>query len=135
MTYDTKQIAQELYATAIGRVYYGNALRVAKDLPGVSDSDRAVLDRYATGQQCGMDHVRLQDIAIKLRQDAKGKLIMREYIDLIESAQTIINLLIAQTSREFGSSVEGAMMANRLYESQICLKEVENQALRQGIKG
>ncbi|MCM3583827.1 hypothetical protein M3795_25480 [Ralstonia pickettii] len=66
MTYDAKQIARELTATALGNAYHGNALRVAKDIPGVTSEDRAVLERFATGRNGGMDHVALQDIAIKI---------------------------------------------------------------------
>lgn len=69
MPYDKYQIARELDATAQGHAYFGNALRVAKDIPGLTDDDRAVLDRYATGQQIGTDHIRLQDVATKVRSE------------------------------------------------------------------
>jgi len=65
-TYNTKQIAWELQSTAMGESYYGNALRVAKDIPGVTVDDRALLDRYAIGSQGGMDYVALQDLAIRI---------------------------------------------------------------------
>lgn len=64
--YGLKQIAKELTATALGDAYYGNALRVAKDLPGLTDPDRALLDRYATGTQSGTDHVCLQVLASQI---------------------------------------------------------------------
>ena len=64
--YNHKRIGWELERTALGDGYYGNALRVAKDLPGLTDQDRAVLDRYATGAQQGTDHIALQDIAMRV---------------------------------------------------------------------
>lgn len=65
--YSLQRIAKELDLTAAGEAYYGNALRVAKDVPGVSGEDRLLLDRYATGRQRDPDHVALQELAIKLR--------------------------------------------------------------------
>ena len=64
--YNHKRIGWELERTAMGDGYYGNALRVAKDIPGLTDQDRAVLDRYATGAQQGTDHIALQDIAMRV---------------------------------------------------------------------
>lgn len=64
--YNHKRIGWELERTAMGDGYYGNALRVAKDIPGLTDQDRAVLDRYATGAQHGTDHIALQDIAMRV---------------------------------------------------------------------
>ena len=64
--YNRKRIGWELERTAMGDGYYGNALRVAKDIPGLTDQDRAVLDRYATGAQHGTDHLALQDIAMRV---------------------------------------------------------------------
>lgn len=70
--YSVAQIAFELERTAMGDGFYGNALRVAKDIPGVTDADRALLDRYATGQQTGIDHVALQDLALRIDTIAKA---------------------------------------------------------------
>jgi hypothetical protein len=64
--YNHKRIGWELERTAMGDGYYGNALRVAKDIPGLTDQDRAVLDRYATGSQHDTDHIALQDIAMRV---------------------------------------------------------------------
>ena len=61
-----KQIAWELERTALGDGFYGNALRVAKDLPGVTADDRALLDRFATGRSRSTDHVALQDLAVRI---------------------------------------------------------------------
>lgn len=47
----------------MGDGYYGNALRVAMDIPILDEGDRAVLQRFAAGAQHGADHVCLQDIA------------------------------------------------------------------------
>ena len=68
--YNTAQIAWELQETASGNEYHGFALRVAKDVPGVTDDDRALLDRYATGANRGTDHVALQDLALRIRYGA-----------------------------------------------------------------
>lgn len=70
--YSLAQIAFELERTALGDGYYGNALRVAKDIHGVSDKDRSLLDRFATGTNGGTDHVALQDLALRI--DALAKL-------------------------------------------------------------
>lgn len=64
--YDTTAIAAQLVQTALGHAWHGNALRVAKDMPGLDAEDRAVLDRYATGSQRGTDHAALQDIARRI---------------------------------------------------------------------
>ena len=58
--YNLRRIAWELERTALGDGFYGNALRVAKDIPGIRLEDRSMLDRYATGTQTGTDHVHLQ---------------------------------------------------------------------------
>lgn len=71
--YDLARIADELDWTAQGLAYSGNALRVAKDIPGVTDVQRSLLDRYATGAQKDTDHIALQDLAISIRlQGAKA---------------------------------------------------------------
>ncbi|MDV7397958.1 hypothetical protein RZS08_41540, partial [Arthrospira platensis SPKY1] len=56
-TYDITRIAWELNQTALGNAHYGNALRVAKEMPGVTSEDRSLLDRFATGTHSGTDHV------------------------------------------------------------------------------
>lgn len=68
MTYDLTVIAKELRATADGEAYYGNALRVAKDLPFLTDVDRSVLDRWAMGAQNSADRFDLQEIAITIHR-------------------------------------------------------------------
>lgn len=64
--YNRKRIGWELERTAMGDGFYGNALRVAKDFPELSDEDRSVLDRYSTGAQRHSDHIALQVIAMKV---------------------------------------------------------------------
>lgn len=66
--YNCHRIAWELELTAMGDGYGGNALRAAKDLPGLTDEDRALLDRYATGTQTGTDHIALQTLALRIDQ-------------------------------------------------------------------
>ena len=67
-TYLPSRIAWELERTAMGDGHYGNALRVAKDLPCVDAADKSLLDRWATGKQYGVDHISLQQLAIKIDQ-------------------------------------------------------------------
>lgn len=69
-TYSLTRIADELDATANGHAYYGNALRVAKDVPGVTAEDRSCLDRYADGSYVSADRFTLLDLAIRLRDAA-----------------------------------------------------------------
>jgi len=64
--YTAKRIAWELDRTAQGDAYYGNAIHVAMDIPGLSDADQMVLHRYAFGKAQGTDHVALQDIALRV---------------------------------------------------------------------
>lgn len=70
--YTRARIAWELERTAMGDGYYGNALRVAKDLPEATADDRARLDRYATGRHFATDHAALQDLAMRIDAAARG---------------------------------------------------------------
>lgn len=65
-----KQIARQLERTALGDGFYGQALATAKNFDFLNDADRAVIDRYASGEQRGTDHVQLQDVANKIRQSS-----------------------------------------------------------------
>lgn len=69
--YSIAHIATLLERIALGEAFHGHALRVAKDAPGVTDEDRALLDRYTDGLQRGTDHVALQDLALRLRADTE----------------------------------------------------------------
>lgn len=64
--YDNHAIAAELKKTALGEAYYGNALYVAQDIPGLTDGERECIGRWLTGAQRSTDHIRLQDIANKV---------------------------------------------------------------------
>lgn len=70
--YNAAQIAWELERSAVGDGHYGNALRVAKDIPGITDEDRSLLDRYATGRNGGTDHVALQDLALRVAKTTRS---------------------------------------------------------------
>lgn len=65
--YDGKFIAHQLDETALGHAHHGNALRVAKDFTCLNSIDRLCLDAWATGKHHGTDHIRLQEIANKVR--------------------------------------------------------------------
>jgi len=43
----------------------------------LNDEDRALLDRYATGIALGIDHVGLQDLALKIQRIPEGTLLER----------------------------------------------------------
>lgn len=64
--YGNHKIAGELIATALGDAYFGNALYVAKDIPGLTEDDRQVILRFLDGTNGGTDHVKLQDIANRI---------------------------------------------------------------------
>ncbi|MFA7667774.1 MAG: hypothetical protein WCX93_00310 [Burkholderiaceae bacterium] len=89
--YNYKRIGWELERTAMGDGFYGNALRVAKDIPGVSSEDRAVLDRYATGKQQGTDHIALQNIALNIYMTPQPATpVIKESLTVAEPAQEVI---------------------------------------------
>lgn len=74
MKYDNKQIANELEAAANGDRYCGNALYVARDIPGLSMEEIALLNRYLDGSATDpalsypfRDRMDLLDLAIKIR--------------------------------------------------------------------
>lgn len=64
--YGPKRIGWELERTASGDSYYGNALWVARDLPGITDEDRVVLDKFLSGTAQTLDCRRLSEIAFKI---------------------------------------------------------------------
>ena len=66
MKYDNIQISNELFDTAQTNAYFGNSLRVAKDIPGMTPEEISVLERYLTGRNIKGDRFRLQDISIKV---------------------------------------------------------------------
>lgn len=67
--YGAEQISKELSRTSQGDAYYGNALYIARDIPGISHDDRLVLSRWLNGNQTSGDRFALQDIAIKISKD------------------------------------------------------------------
>jgi len=71
MKYDNKKIAKELYATAQGDSYYGNALYTALDFPFITRNDRECLFRYLNGSELLSDRFRLQDIAILIQNNGE----------------------------------------------------------------
>ena len=70
MPYDNKQIAKRLQDTAQGEYYDGNSLLVAKDIPGITEYEKSILEAWLTGtfnRDPFEYRMRLQDIAIKIR--------------------------------------------------------------------
>ena len=49
--YNLKQIAFEIESTSLGYAYYGNALYVAKGIPGLTQDERALLDAWLSGRR------------------------------------------------------------------------------------
>jgi hypothetical protein len=68
--YNPQRIGWELERTALGDGYYGSAIRAAMDFDCVTPVDMTVLQRYAAGVQKGTDHIRLQEIAMKVYHTA-----------------------------------------------------------------
>lgn len=64
--YNEKQIAYELERTAMGDGYYGSALYVAMDMPQSTKADKEMLHRYMHGLHTKTDHVKLQDLAMRI---------------------------------------------------------------------
>ena len=78
--YNRHRIAWELERTAMGDGFYGNALRVAKDVPGVTDQDRSLLDRYATGKAEGLaERLALCELAMRIDQTKEEALAMTRH--------------------------------------------------------
>lgn len=65
MKYDNKQISYELFRTAMGEAYYGNALRVALDFD-ITPDEKTVLNKFLRGSDTYKDGFALQDLAIKI---------------------------------------------------------------------
>lgn len=66
--YSPAAIADALDATALGKTFDGNALRMALDFSILSADDRSVVNRWAGGRQETLDHLRLQEVSIKIRR-------------------------------------------------------------------
>lgn len=93
--YNRKRIGWELERTAMGDGFYGNALRVAKDFPELSDEDRSVLDRYATGAQRHSDHIALQVIAMKVYAAPQPAEQQPDVTQLVEALRLAKEMFIA----------------------------------------
>lgn len=89
--YDSARIVSELQATALGQGFFGNALRVAKDMPGVTSDDRALLDRYASGKARGTDHVALQGLALRILDDSHSCGPASTRIDVAAGKYTVVH--------------------------------------------
>lgn len=70
--YKADRITWELKRTAVGDGFYGEALSLAMDMPGVTEEDRALLERFATGRNAGTDHIALQDLALRIECGSKS---------------------------------------------------------------
>lgn len=70
--YGRQAIAEELVRTVLGEAYYGNALYVSKDIPGLSDEDRHCLQRWLVRKPTGADCAALLRIADKIAAGDDG---------------------------------------------------------------
>lgn len=68
MIFSIQHMADQLQQTAMGEAYFGNALQVAKEIPGLTQDELELIDRFATGQQKDTDHIALQQLANKLKE-------------------------------------------------------------------
>lgn len=71
MRYNEERIAQQLEQTALGNSYYGNSLYVALDMPVADENDKRMLHRYLHGSELLTDRIKLQELAIKIRNGAE----------------------------------------------------------------
>lgn len=69
MNQPDEDISQKLIDTALGATYHGQALRTAKGLHFLSKKECLVISRRINGNQQGTDHIALQDIALKIKQN------------------------------------------------------------------
>jgi len=65
-----RRLAEQLEMIAMGDAYFGAALRAAKQLPIVDETEKALLTRFENGTGSGIDHVSLQMVAMRIRQAA-----------------------------------------------------------------
>ena len=63
------ELCDTLDAIALGKQWSDGALAEALTKPYLNESEKDVLRRYSNGSQVTMDHVRLQDIAITIRNN------------------------------------------------------------------
>ena len=64
-----KALAAKLNDIALGKQWSESTLVESLDLSFLNQLDKAVITRYVNGSQINMDHIRLQDIAIKIRNN------------------------------------------------------------------
>lgn len=64
---NNRELASKLDMIALGNGWSGEALYDAERHPAASFGDRIVIRRFQHGIAKGVDHIALQDIAIKIR--------------------------------------------------------------------
>lgn len=64
---ERKALAAKLDAISMNQTFYMSAIEQAESLSWLSLDEKACLRRYRNGNNAGMDHITLQDIAIKIR--------------------------------------------------------------------
>lgn len=63
------ELCETLDAIALGKQWSDSALAEALTKLYLNESEKDVLRRYSNGSQVNMDHVRLQDISITIRNN------------------------------------------------------------------
>ena len=64
-----KVLADKLDDIALGKQWSESTLVESLDLSFLNQLDKVVITRYINGSQINMDHIRLQDVAIKIRNN------------------------------------------------------------------
>lgn len=63
------ELHENLDSIALGKQWFEDALIEALNKPYLNHHEKAVLKRYISGSQLNMDHIKLQDIAIIIRNN------------------------------------------------------------------
>ena len=63
------ELHENLDSIALGKQWSEDILTEALNKPYLNHQEKSVLKRYLSGSQLNMDHIRLQDIAIIIRNN------------------------------------------------------------------
>ena len=116
------RIARDLERTAMGDGYYGKSLYEAMDMPQTTKKDREMLHRYMCGSNLKTDHVKLQDLAMRIYADPPAA--QRKWVGLTDKqmVDAIEPLYLNRSISEMAAEV--SMADFRAIEAR--LKELNN---------
>jgi hypothetical protein len=108
----------------MGDGYYGNSLYEAMDMPQTTKNDREMLHRYMCGSNLKTDHVKLQDLAMRICATPPAQPEPRQWVGLtdMQIVDAIQHLYKNRAIAEM--SAERSMDDFRLIEAK--LKEKNN---------